>query len=69
MGKKNIIIITACIIFIVFSGIIYLQPGDSASSSFTGNTGADILKDEETVNNKDGGIKQKKIIKQALQER
>jgi len=54
MGKKNIIIITACIIFIVFSGIIYLQPGDSASSSFTGNTGADILKDEETVNNKDG---------------
>ncbi|MFG6328920.1 MAG: ComEA family DNA-binding protein [Lachnospiraceae bacterium] len=58
MGKKNIIIITACIIFIVFSGIIYLQPGGGANSSFTGNTDADILKDEETVNNKDGHKKE-----------
>ncbi|MCI9080050.1 MAG: ComEA family DNA-binding protein [Lachnospiraceae bacterium] len=54
MGKKNIIIIIACIVFIVFSGILYLQPGGGKSTSFTGDTGEDILQDEETGNNKDG---------------
>lgn len=54
MGKKNIIIITACIIFIVFSGILYLQPGGGESASFTRNTGEDMLQYEETVINGNG---------------
>ncbi len=54
MGKKNIIIITACIIFIVFSGILYLQPGGSKSTSFTRNTGEDMLQHEETAINENG---------------
>ena len=54
MGKKNIIIITACIIFIVFSGILYLRPGGSKSTSFTRNTGEDMLQHEETAINENG---------------
>lgn len=54
MGKKNIIIITACIIFIVFSGVLYLHPGGSKGTSFTGNTDEDMLQYEETVIDKDG---------------
>ena len=54
MGKKNIIIITACIIFIVFSGILYLQPGGSKSTSFTRNIGEDMLQHEETAINENG---------------
>ncbi len=54
MGKKNIIIITACIIFIVFSGILYLQPGGSKSTSFTRNTGEDMLQHEQTAINENG---------------
>ncbi|MDE7051852.1 MAG: ComEA family DNA-binding protein [Lachnospiraceae bacterium] len=54
MGKKNIIIITSCIVFIVISGIIYLQPGGSKSTSFTGDISEDILQDEGTIINKNG---------------
>ena len=55
MGKKNIIIITACIIFIVFSGILYLKPGGGTSTSFTGNTGEDILQGGQITDNSENG--------------
>lgn len=55
MGKKNIIIITACIIFILFSGILYLYPGGGTSTSFTGNTGADILQDVQITDTIENG--------------
>lgn len=54
MGKKNIIIIIACIIFIVFSGILYLQTGNGKSTSFTRDAGEDMLQYEETAVNENG---------------
>lgn len=55
MGKKNIIIITACIIFIVFSGILYLKPWSGTGNNFTGDTDEDILQDAEAAGGSNSG--------------
>lgn len=57
MGKKKFITAAICILFIVFSGIIYLKPGTGGSknASFTINatdTGSDILQKAGTESSK-----------------